>query len=175
MLRLNNSCCECNPQICLGLRVRRVCAACGQTMAIFHSELPCPILFLISQLIRTTILRPLLVYETWSKTFINFTPAWSEATRFCQQHSFLSPYSREEIFRNFLFLVESVVKFFETRFEEKFSTIQFRSKHEADSWDTKGGEKKSLLSLEDIFSTLSGDGVSSYRPRLHLDSRLLVL
>lgn len=59
MLRLNNSCCECNPQICLGLRVRRVCAACGQTMAIFHSELPCPILFLISQLKRTTILRPL--------------------------------------------------------------------------------------------------------------------
>lgn len=109
------------------------------------------------------------------ETFINFTPARSEATRFCQQHSFLSPYSREEIFRNFLFLVESVIKFFETRFEEKFSTIQFRSKHEADSWDTKGGEKKSLLSLEDIFSTLSGDGVSSYRPRLHLDSRLLVL
>lgn len=36
-------------------------------MAIFHSELPCPILFLISQLIRTTILRPLLVYETWRK------------------------------------------------------------------------------------------------------------
>lgn len=30
--------------------MRRVCAACGQTMAIFHPELPCPILFLISQL-----------------------------------------------------------------------------------------------------------------------------
>lgn len=75
MLRLNNSCCECNPQICLGLRVRRVCAACGQTMAIFHSELPCPILFLISQLKRTTIfaLFPLPSHDTNSKqTFINF-------------------------------------------------------------------------------------------------------
>ena len=50
MLRLNNSCCECNPQICLGLRARRVCAACGQTMAIFHPGPPCPIRFLISQL-----------------------------------------------------------------------------------------------------------------------------
>lgn len=89
--------------------------------------------------------------------------------------TFLFFLPRRNIQKFSLLLVESVIKFFETRFEEKFSTIQFRSKHEADSWDTKGGEKKSLLSLEDIFSTLSGDGVSSYRPRLHLDSRLLVL
>lgn len=57
------------------------------------------------------------------------------------------------------------------RNEEKFATISY----EADSRDTKGARKSLRFRPEDIFSTLSGDGVSSYRPRLHLDSRLLVL
>lgn len=163
MLRLNNSCCECNPQICLGLRVRRVCAACGQTMAIFHSELPCPILFLISQLKRTTILRPLSPPFARYELEANFYQFSKTSTQSGDPTDKISPF----------FFSPPPWKVWNgtVRNEEKFATISY----EADSRDTKGARKSLRFRPEDIFSTLSGDGVSSYRPRLHLDSRLLVL
>lgn len=155
MLRLNNSCCECNPQICLGLRVRRVCAACGQTMAIFHSELPCPILF-FNLSIKTDQNHSLLSLFELERNFYQFhAPALSGATR--SLPSFLSLCSGEG----------NIQKFFSppfSRFEKKNlkKTIQFvgRTKQVLLRCKYERGEKVSAPRPEDIFSTLSGDGVS---------------
>lgn len=118
-----------------------------------------PSFFLISQLKRTTLSFP---SSNLNETFINFIPASSGATRSLPSFLSFSLFPRRKHSENFLLVWNKIFPF--SRFEKKNlkKTTQFvgSTKQVLLRYKCERGEKVSAPRPEDIFSTLSGDGVS---------------
>lgn len=138
-----------------------MCAACGQTMAIFHSELPCPILFFNLSIKTDHSLFSLFELE---RNFYQFHSCFVRSDEIPSFLSFFLSVPAKEVFRNFSLLLVWNKIFPFSRFEKKNlkKTTQFvgSTKQVLLRYKYERGEKVSAPRPEDIFSTLSGDGVS---------------